>query len=113
MDELVNCGCGGEAYADIDNDWYYFWIVKCPKCGIATAYYRTKSDAIEAWNRAMGKDINVPAKDAKMEEIAKVYHEDIVSHFLCGMCGVCGETIYDHAKYCSECGAKLDWSNDE
>lgn len=58
---------------------------------------------------------NIPSAEpvertAKVEYIAEVYRGEIVDHYLSGMCGICGEYAYDHAKYCSDCGAKLDWS---
>jgi hypothetical protein len=61
--------------------------------------------------------VELPSVDteriAKVEYIAEVYRCEVVDHYLRGMCGICGEYAYDHANYCSECGAKLDWSNDE
>ena len=49
----------------------------------------------------------------KVEYIAEVYRGEVFDHYLSGMCGICGEYAYDHAKYCSECGAKLDWGENE
>lgn len=54
-----------------------------------------------------------PERTAKVECIAEVYKDEIVDHYLSGMCGICGESTYDRAKYCSWCGARLDWSDDE
>lgn len=55
----VRCGCGGEAEA-----WEFMngrWYVKCPKCAIGQMFaYRSKAEAIEAWNRAMGNVIIYP-----------------------------------------------------
>ena len=87
---------------------------------------------------ALAKDICVPTKDgtiyshrcidpgdiaelpsaeqertAKVEYIAEVYRVEVVDHYLKGICGICGEDAYDRAKYCSECGAKLDWNLNE
>lgn len=50
---------------------------------------------------------------AKVECIAEVYKNEIVDHYLSGICEICGESTYDRAKYCSWCGARLDWSDDE
>lgn len=70
--------------------------------------------------REIANDIlnNIPSAEpieltAKVEYIAEVYRGEIVDHYLSGMCGICGEYAYDHAKYCSYCGAKLDWSGNE
>ena len=39
------------------------YSIMCMKCGISTDNYDTKTEAITAWDRAMGaKDINVPNK---------------------------------------------------
>ena len=54
-----------------------------------------------------------PERTTRVECIAEVYKNEIVDHYLSGICGICGESTYDRAKYCSECGAKLDWSDDE
>lgn len=51
-----------------------------------------------------------PERVAMVECIAEVYKDEIVDHYLSGICGICGENTYDRAKYCYECGAKLDWS---
>lgn len=57
-DELkpMRCGCGGEA--TLGHDAEYGYDVFCIKCGIATDYYNTEAEAIMAWNRAMGADVN-------------------------------------------------------
>lgn len=61
-DELkpVRCGCGGEAntrsYVNtfhVTEDGYDH-TVYCSKCNIETKMYDTETEAIEAWNRAMG-----------------------------------------------------------
>lgn len=52
-------------------------------------------------------------RTTRVECIAEVYKNEIVDHYLSGICGICGESTYDRAKYCSECGAKLDWSWNE
>ena len=110
-DELkpVPCGCGGEANWDCIDGKHQ---VGCLDCGICTKSYRTESEAIEAWNRAMGaKDINVPDK----ERTAKVETVEKPNVFKCSECGQ-----YFHStawgspvEYCSRCGAKLDWSGNE
>lgn len=73
------------------------------QCGLDTAYDIVK---------------NIPSAEpkeriAKVECIAEVYRGEIVDHYLSGLCEICGEYTYDRAKYCSECGAKLDWSGNE
>lgn len=64
-DELkpVRCGCGGEAKvstwtgsnATVFNDCN---AVYCENCGMQTKKYRTEAEAITAWNKAMGADVN-------------------------------------------------------
>ena len=78
-DELkpVRCGCGGEAIANdyidrLENKTEYF--VHCVKCGICSADYDTESEAITAWNRAMGT-----------ENICK----NCKAYFVMGDCGYC------------------------
>ena len=52
-------------------------------------------------------------RTTRVECIAEVYKAEIVDHYLSGICGICGENTYDRAKYCFECGAKLDWNGNE
>ena len=110
----VRCRCGGEAKTVLNE--FYNYLTHCLVCGMSTRAFDTEAEAIEAWNTAMGaKDTNVPDKErtTRVECIAEVYKNEIVDHYLSGICGICGESTYDRAKYCSECGAKLDWSEDE
>ena len=55
----VKCGCGGEAEVGrgyIASSTPY--MVYCTKCKIVTKDYTTEAEAIQAWNRAMGADVN-------------------------------------------------------
>ena len=56
-DELkpVRCGCGGEAMLLVDMNNY---SIMCRKCGISTENYDTETEAIGAWNTAMGAGTN-------------------------------------------------------
>ena len=60
MNKLINCGCGGEAKIAkkilMGNlpDVYVF----CENCSIRTREYYSVAEAIKAWNRAMGADMN-------------------------------------------------------
>lgn len=59
MDNIkpVHCGCGGEAKVIMIIPEVY--AVECSKCWIRTGSpARTEAKAIEAWNRAMGADVN-------------------------------------------------------
>ena len=48
MEELKKCPfCGGEAILE----GTYMFDVICTKCGVRTSWYKTKEEAIEAWNR--------------------------------------------------------------
>ena len=49
-------------------------------------------------------------RTAKVEQQG-ICWEDI-RHYKEGMCASCGRNVYDHAKYCDECGARLDWSEE-
>ena len=66
MEELkpVRCGCGGEPIVGHIEKTNYLpkdrWYIGCPKCEICTKIYNTESEAIQAWNKAMGvTDTNV------------------------------------------------------
>ena len=116
----VRCGCGGEVEVHImghemTKAQYY---INCEKCDTRTWFYDTEAEAITAWNKAMGaKDINVPDKErtAKVKNIQTDWHDDEyindrlgeMYHF--GDCDNCGETVTEGQKYCSYCGARLEW----
>ena len=46
--KLVPCECGGEAR--ILNDFRDL-VVLCPSCGQHAGYFKSREDAIAAWNR--------------------------------------------------------------
>ena len=55
----VRCGCGGEAKVGIVYpDGIRFYRVYCENCKTQTDIQDTKAEAITAWNRAMGADMN-------------------------------------------------------
>lgn len=96
----VNCGCGGEAKVQRVRTWKsHLLVVMCTKCEIATNYYTTETEAIEAWNRAMGAtDINVGDKTTKFKQDGE---------FL--ICEKCNRIVDSGYKYCPECGSRLEW----
>lgn len=112
----VNCGCGGEARCYMTHYWGECFTVQCSECGIETKPHDTESEAIEAWNRAMGTDartlIRTFAYDAtcaicdkkKKERTAKVDIDDGDYY-----CGNCAQELPASYRYCPTCGARLDW----
>ena len=57
-DELkpVRCGCGGEAVVKLWAEPETPYLVMCEKCKTSSGDYATESEAVYAWNRAMGTD---------------------------------------------------------
>lgn len=55
--------------------------------------------------------LNLPS--IELERTAKVKLQDICwedsRRYKEGMCASCGRSVYDHAKYCDECGCRLEW----
>ena len=110
MNKPVKCRCGGEAchvsagcWNSEKEEWMpKFWHkVICKNCGTQTKAFYTKTEAIQAWNMAMGeRTAKVKLQDICWEDIRR-YKE--------GMCASCGRSVYDHAKYCDECGCRLEW----
>lgn len=104
-EKLLPCPfCGGEARLTYSTDNHRQPYVtcdtpKCPGCNPYQWYFRTEAEAIEAWNR-------------RAERTAKVrdWSEDVFGHYRCDKCGFVLESDY---VYCPNCGAKLDWSQDE
>ena len=108
----VRCGCGGEAEAIVLEDYETnkpWHIVQCNKCKIETDEYRTKSEAITAWNKAMdAKDINVPNKfatDINVGNKTAKFKQD--GEFL--RCGKCNHIVDSGYKYCPKCGSRLEF----
>ena len=122
-DELtpVCCGCGGEAKVQrVRTLKSHVLVVMCTKCEIATNYYATEAEAIEAWNRAMGaKDINVPGKGFGKPVYASeatgfdpsLAGCDPVFNHVCSICGQepladdLGEEYLSY--FCPHCGADM------
>ena len=71
---------------------------------------------VKGYNDGIDLAISVIAEfpSAEPEQTAKVEHQitcwEDIRPYKEGMCASCGRNVYDHAKYCDECGAKLDWS---
>ena len=108
MDKLINCGCGGKPRIAkkilMGNlpDVYVF----CENCSIKTKEYYSVTEAIMAWNTAMGE------RTAKVSnQIFNNSNPYTVGAWI-GTCE-CGELISYSSKYCHMCGAKLDWSGNE
>lgn len=101
----IKCGCGGEAFShfiplmgNLPSCFIY-----CKKCGIKTIPFQTESEAITAWNKAMGaKDINVPDKETVLIEP----FDANLTHV--GYC-MCGELVNIDYSYCPRCGRKIEW----
>ena len=99
--QLLPCGCGGEAKVQrVRTLKAHVFVVMCKKCQIATDYYTTETEAVEAWNKAMGE------RTAKVKNIAHVR-----GYPMEGNCGNCGYEVVDDGVFCPGCGAKLDWSD--
>lgn len=111
----VRCGCGGEArvgkiYGDA-------WTVECTECAIQSGCYDTEAEAIEAWNMAMG----TTEKSSTVERTAKVIEHDASITDTDGykyqrseyLCGNCKKKVLGGDEYCSHCGCRLDWGDDE
>ena len=117
MDKLqpFRCGCGGETEVDCylgDLNHYDLYYVYCKKCYIQSANYKTKDEAIQAWNLAMG---DFPKNNIqKIDTVIPVKCEygDEKTVFASGyICPNCYTHVAQLDKYCSECGMKLDWNN--
>ena len=87
----------------------------------------TESEAIEAWNLAMGaKDINVLDKFATNTDVgnnerkSKVIEHDASITDTDGykylrteyICGNCKKKVLSEDDYCSHCGARLEWNHE-
>ena len=121
MSDLKTCPfCGGRPI------WEYCTEdrldICCDTCGITFEEgFRNRKDAIEAWNRrAIDLGITnrndhfldatkmIPERTAKVEAQYQVGDHGKIYEY--GSCGACGAPVIKPDKYCSECGARLDWS---
>ena len=119
----VRCGCGGEAKIETDHDTLVpgepidWKRVRCSECNIRTTWRHTEAEAIEVWNRAMG----TTEKSSTVERTAKVIEHDASITDTDGykyqrseyLCGNCKKKVLGGDEYCSYCGTKLDWSENE
>lgn len=120
-DELkpIRCGCGGEGKTSatlvdfLGKDMRY--SIRCEDCGIMTNFYHTETEAVTAWNRAMGTDVQTLMKvfaydatcavcEKKKERTAKVDVDDGDYY-----CGNCAQELGASYRYCPTCGATLEW----
>lgn len=138
MDKLLPCPfCGGEAKlktarksdGQISYDSIYVACLDCRSTGLSyTTYYNVSSnpeeEAIAAWNRRTGKDINVTTNNAVpvvrgySYEDDKTYSGPGTSNYICSVCGEMqgtwkkGLTQNQKFKFCPWCGAKMDGGTD-
>ena len=113
MNELVNCGCGGQASMCYGFEHRNIYAVECAVCGTCTCDYDTKAEAIEAWNRAMGaKDINIPNKErtAKVVGVEKpIIGDEEGKTIKITSCENCENVVSIFDNFCPHCGARLEW----
>ena len=115
-EELKRCPfCGGEVdfWTRTEAEDYQVLIIDCKDCpanmeewvykydkNFAENFEKKKVEMFEAWNRRIERTAKVKLQDICWEDIRR-YKE--------GMCASCGRSVYDHAKYCDECGCRLEW----
>ena len=95
----VRCGCGGEAkiISYLSRDYCQMvYYVRCEECGTETDDLFTESEAITAWNRAMGERTAKATRNPQ----AFFYHCE------CGYALCCEK---NDMNYCPNCGARLEW----
>ena len=118
-DKLLPCPhCGGKA--KIEDPTHSPWI-RCTGCGIRTAPYGWKQDAIKAWNRR-AEDHNVQecAKDARWEEMIVADNADYeIPQWQSARCSACNKYYttpyayyFEKFPYCPNCGAKMEADDD-
>jgi len=121
MNKPVNCGCGGNVDVHfIGNtyigDYHKFtgkYFICCEKCGVKTPICKTREEAIEIWNKAIGERT---AKVIKRGQTVAITPPNQTTNVIetrtslwdeCGNCGTMG--MYRGWKYCPQCGARLEW----
>lgn len=101
MAELKPCPFCGSRENAIKEHWMCrnMWCVQCYGCGCNSACFRTKEEAIEAWNRR--SDDNCTDDDTA-EWIYKKVRGTMTN--VCSVCGSC--SVYPD-KYCGGCGRSM------
>ena len=106
----VKCGCGGEAKVILDMQVLSKPAVevKCEKCGIMIIRQTNKpSEAISAWNRAMGE------RTAKVVGVEKpIIGDEEGKTIRVTSCSACENVVSIFDNFCPSCGAKLLWGDD-
>lgn len=77
----IPCGCGGKADSHLGK--YAKWFIACDKCGVRTPLCDSRTEAVQAWNRAMRR--------AKVDILPNTSEEK-------------GEM-----PFCPHCGDELEW----
>ena len=108
----VKCGCGGEAevFHVAPEGYAGSYCVRCVKCLTQSPFFTgNKEKAIETWNRAMGeRTAKVIEHDASITDTDGYKYQR--SEYLCG---ACKKKVIGGDEYCSHCGVRLEWSDDE
>lgn len=112
MNKPVNCGCGGEVWAFMTlypENPERPYICQCRNCFTRTGGYPTEAEAITAWNRSMGaRTAKVIEHDASVTDTDGYKYQR--SEYLCS---ACKKRVIGGDDYCSHCGAKLIWIDEE
>lgn len=96
MYDLKPCPfCGGEAILEtVDGNSPEECYIYCPECDFESGVYSEPKFIIEKWNRR-----------ADVVHGRKIEDGDIGCFWLCSLCNEC---LPYGAKYCPNCGAKMD-----
>ena len=107
-DELkpVNCGCGGEARI-LHPSYTHCIVVMCPLCGIKTAYQNTESEAITAWNRAMGQKTGEWIEYPDCLQYENAYADDQIVCSACHHVFNIMDNCTEEFDFCPHCGAEM------
>ena len=106
--EPVRCGCGGEAKVfetPLKDCEGYF--VQCDSCKTATFLWLSEAEAVQAWNRAMGK--RDESSQVERKTGAWLLSNDDGAYWVCSACGFASEAFGADILYhfCPRCGADM------
>ena len=115
-DELkpFRCGCGGEAEVGEVHFWGRCYTVQCSECGIETKPHPTEAEAVQAWNRAMGKFPKTDIRKIDSVRPTKCEYGDGNVTFASGyICPNCYSNVRERDNYCCGCGMRLEWKHED